>query len=183
MFCPTLAIADAWRRTPAVHRTGALSSWSSIPFRGRSSPAQGKGDADDGNGPGRTEVPSLGELRYKIGGEKCTLRAYKGEFQQEALFVPFTDASSGTQTYGGGRYIDLHPDRDRAPEGKWVLDFNKACNPWCACSEAYTCGFVPPENWLKLPVRADEKDYTHHKQRVTSGGLKNESLAERDSED
>ena len=169
---------------PAVHRTGVLFSWSSIPFRGRSSPAQGKGDADDGNGPGRpTEVTSLGECRFKIGGEKCTLQAYKGGSQQEALLAPFTDASPGTQTYGAGGYIDLHPDRDHAPEGKWDLGFNKACNPWCACSEVHTCTFVPLENWLKLPVRADEKDYTHHKQRVTSGGLKNEGLAERNSED
>jgi uncharacterized protein (DUF1684 family) len=42
-------------------------------------------------------------------------------------------------------------------DGKWVINFNKAYNSWCAYSENYTYPFVPPENWLKVPVHAGEK--------------------------
>ena len=55
--------------------------------------------------------------------------------------------------------FELAPDRDGTQEGKWILDFNQAYNPWCAYSEAYTCPFVPMENWLEVPIQAGEKDY------------------------
>ena len=99
------------------------------------------------------------EFRFKIGSENCTLQAYKNDPDEDRLFVPFRDATSGKETYGAGRYIDLEPDRHRTADGKWILDFNVAYNPWCAYSEAYTCPFVPPENWLKIPIRAGEKNY------------------------
>jgi len=75
------------------------------------------------------------------------------------LFVPFKDATSGKETYGAGRYLDLEPGRDRTQGEKWILDFNQAYNPWCAYSEAYNCPFVPTENWLEAPIYAGEKDY------------------------
>jgi len=100
-----------------------------------------------------------GEFRFKIAGKEQTLQAYKRSREEEMLFVPFKDATSGKETYGAGRYLDLEPDRDRTQEGKWILDFNQAYNPWCAYSEAYTCPFVPVENWLEVPICAGEKDY------------------------
>ena len=75
------------------------------------------------------------------------------------LFVPFKDATCGKETYGAGRYHDLEPDGNRTQEGKWILDFNQAYSPWCAYSEAYTCPFVPVENWLAVPIYAGGKDY------------------------
>ena len=100
-----------------------------------------------------------GEFRFKVGNEECILQAYKSDPREERLFIPFKDATSGKETYGAGRYIDLEYERDRTPEGKWILDFNKAYNPWCAYSKNYVCPFVPPENWLKVPIRAGEKKY------------------------
>jgi uncharacterized protein (DUF1684 family) len=100
-----------------------------------------------------------GEFRFKIGGEEQTLQAYKGSREEEMLFVPFKDATSGKETYGAGRYLDLEPQRDRTAEGKWTLDFNQAYNPWCAYSETYTCPFVPVENWLEVAILAGEKNY------------------------
>ena len=70
------------------------------------------------------------------------------------------DVTSGKETYSAGRDLDLEPDRDRTAEGKWILDFNKAYNPWCVYSEDYTCPLVPPENWLEVPIRAGEKNYS-----------------------
>jgi uncharacterized protein (DUF1684 family) len=100
-----------------------------------------------------------GEFRFKIGEKGQALQAYKSSREEETLFVPFKDATSGKETYGAGRYLDLEPERDRTMDGKRILDFNQAYNPWCAYSEAYTCPFVPVENCLEVPIYAGEKDY------------------------
>ncbi len=100
-----------------------------------------------------------GEFRFQIAGRKCALQAYKSDPHEDRLFIPFRDATSGVQSYGAGRYLDLNPDAHLTKEGKWVLDLNAAYNPWCAYSEDYACPFVPPENWLKVLVRAGEKKY------------------------
>lgn len=50
-------------------------------------------------------------------------------------------------------------EKDFNPDGKWILDFNKAYNPWCAYSQDYACPFVPPENWLNVPLYAGERNY------------------------
>ena len=100
-----------------------------------------------------------GEFRFKVGGKEQALQAYKADPQEERLFVPFKDTTSGKETYGAGRYLDLEPERDRTSDGKWLLDFNQAYNPWCVYSEAYTCPFVPVENWLEVPILAGEKNY------------------------
>ena len=75
------------------------------------------------------------------------------------LFLPFTDATSGSETYGGGRYVldtikgaDLGQDGDRL-----VVDFNFAYNPSCAYSPAWTCPLAPSENRLPTAVRAGER--------------------------
>ena len=77
------------------------------------------------------------------------------------LFLPFRDATSGTRTYGGGRYLldtikgtfdrGVRFDRDVA-----VLDFNYAYNPSCAYSPQYACPLAPRENWLSAPILAGE---------------------------
>jgi len=104
------------------------------------------------------EFLRCGEFKFKIDGQQQVLQAYKSDPEEERLFVPFKDATNGKETYGAGRYLDLD-ERHRTAEGKWILDFNRAYNPWCAYSEKYTCPFVPPENWLRVPIRAGEKNY------------------------
>ena len=75
------------------------------------------------------------------------------------LFLPFTDATSGKETYSGGRYIDLTTE-DIANK-KVVIDFNKAYNPYCAyVSGVYTCPIPPKENALTVAIRAGEKAFT-----------------------
>ena len=99
-----------------------------------------------------------GEFKFKIDGRQCRLFAYKSDPKDDSLFVPFRDATNGKETYGAGRYLDLYEERDRTNWG-WVLDFNMAYNPYCAYSPHYVCPFVPPENWLEVPIRAGEKSY------------------------
>lgn len=100
-----------------------------------------------------------GEFRFSIGGKEQAVQAYKSDPGAERLFILFRDATSGVETYGAGRYLDLDSERDRTAEGKWLLDFNKAYNPWCVYSEDYTCPLVPQENWLEVAIYAGEKNY------------------------
>ena len=100
-----------------------------------------------------------GEFRFKIGNADCKLQAYKTSSEEERLFISFRDATSGKETYGAGRYFDLEIGKHQTSEGKWILDFNDAYNPWCSYSKNYACPFTPPENWLKVPIYAGEKNY------------------------
>lgn len=74
---------------------------------------------------------------------------------QPHLFVPFFDATSGGESYGGGRYLDLEGNVD----GKYVLDFNLAYNPYCAYGRSYVCPLPPDENILTVEIRAGEKKW------------------------
>ena len=65
----------------------------------------------------------------------------------------FNDMTSGTETYPGGRYLDL----DRNPQGIYELDFNRAYNPYCYYNASYECPIPPQENRLKVPIRAGER--------------------------
>ena len=70
------------------------------------------------------------------------------------LWLPFYDATSGKETYGGGRYLDLIVD----DEGQVDLDFNFAYNPLCDYNpERYNCTLPPVENRLPFAVNAGEK--------------------------
>lgn len=100
-----------------------------------------------------------GEFRFKVGDQEQAIQVYKSNPAEQRLFIPFRDATSGKETYGAGRYLDLESDIDQTAEGKWILDFNKAYNPWCVYSENYTCPSVPSENRLEVPIHAGEKDY------------------------
>jgi len=109
-----------------------------------------------------------GEFRFTIRGEAQVLQAYTSSTHDLAFFVPFRDTTSGAETYGAGRYLDLKPERHLTTEGKWVLDFNQAYNPWCAYNAAYTCPFVPPENWLEVPILVGEKQYSSTRKKSTA---------------
>jgi uncharacterized protein (DUF1684 family) len=95
-----------------------------------------------------------GILRFEIAGERLQLTAYTFDGGDgESLFVPFLDATSGTETYGAGRYLDLEPDDD----GTWTLDFNLGYHPSCVYDPRYSCPLTPPENRLGLRVEAGER--------------------------
>jgi len=73
------------------------------------------------------------------------------------LFIPFRDATSGKETYGAGRYIDLRENTS----GVYDLDFNSAYNPSCAYGrEDFSCPVPPAQNTLPVAVMAGEKKYS-----------------------
>jgi uncharacterized protein len=75
------------------------------------------------------------------------------------VFLCFRDATSGTKTYGGGRYLlDTVKGADLGEEdGRLVLDFNFAYNPSCAYDPSWVCPLAPPANRLAIPVEAGER--------------------------
>ncbi len=76
--------------------------------------------------------------------------------QRGKLFLAFSDDTSGRETYGAGRYLDVK----KVPAAKSVeLDFNLAYNPYCAYNDKYSCPFPPKENLLKIAIRAGEMNY------------------------
>lgn len=95
-----------------------------------------------------------GVVRFSVDGTPAQLTLFGVEGERD-LFVPFRDATSGNETYGAGRYLEVARPHDDHIE----LDFNYAYNPYCAYSEAYSCPLPPLENWLKVPIRAGEKLY------------------------
>ncbi len=105
-----------------------------------------------------------GHYDFEIDGVRQRLYAYRsapqpGHHHEDAsLFVPFRDATSGKESYGAARYLDLEVQ----PSGDYVLDFNLAYNPYCAYSDDYVCPFPPKENWLTVPIRAGEKSFPYH---------------------
>jgi len=97
----------------------------------------------------------VGMLQFTLRGQALTLTAFVEADAKtlDRLFVPFNDLTSGTETYPGGRYMDL----DRTATGIYEVDFNRAYHPYCVYNPTYECPIPPSENRLKLPVRAGER--------------------------
>jgi len=100
-----------------------------------------------------------GYFEFQVEGRDCTLQVYRLEDSDNPgrpyLFIPFRDATSGNETYGAGRYLDLQENTT----GMYDLDFNRAYNPFCAYGEGFSCPIPPEENRLAVSIRAGEKKY------------------------
>ena len=77
---------------------------------------------------------------------------------QKSLTILFQDATSGQETYGGGRYLDIEPNT--VVNNQVVIDFNTAYNPYCTYNPTYACPMPPPENKLPVAIKAGER-YVH----------------------
>ncbi len=102
-----------------------------------------------------------GTFYFDIEGTPCKLACYQSlnpnasEEEKQYLSVPFTDKTTGKESYGGGRYLDLKlPLADTV-----ILNFNKAYNPYCAYSHRWSCIIPPEENSLPVAVKAGVKKY------------------------
>jgi uncharacterized protein (DUF1684 family) len=111
----------------------------------------------------RRRMQRVGTLGFSVTGTPLTLAAFadldSGSINR--LFVPFTDATSGTETYGAGRYlIDSVKGADQGSDwhsGKVTLDFNLAYHPSCAYDPKWNCPLAPPQSRLTLPVQTGER--------------------------
>ena len=94
-----------------------------------------------------------GKFKFTIEGQEAELTLYSNE---QGFFVPFVDALAGRETYGAGRYVEPEP----LGNGKLLVDFNQAYNPYCAYNANWSCPLPPRENRLQVPIRAGEKIYS-----------------------
>ena len=100
------------------------------------------------------DMEQVGTLSFTLKNQLLTLGAFvETGTPPDRLFVPFTDLTSGTETYAAGRYLEL----DRKATGIYTIDFNRAFHPYCYYNEDYDCPYPPPSNRLPVPVRAGEK--------------------------
>ena len=91
-----------------------------------------------------------GGFQFEVNGEVAELTLFASP---NGYFLPFVDANAGTETYGAGRYLDP----ELLANGKFLIDFNLAYNPYCAYNENYSCPLPPAENRLTVVIEAGEK--------------------------
>jgi len=105
-----------------------------------------------------------GRIHFSINDTVVSLNIYQSQDlmtnpkYRDHLFIPFTDATSGEETYEGGRYInlDIHDIKDQ----RIIIDFNRAYNPYCAyVTGKYNCAIPPAENRLVVAIPAGEKTF------------------------
>jgi len=96
----------------------------------------------------------LGRLQFELRRRPYELTLYRS-VEGGHLFLPFIDRTSGRESYGAGRYIDL----ELAADGSTRIDFNRAYNPYCAYNAGWTCPLAPSENMLDLRVEAGERSF------------------------
>jgi uncharacterized protein (DUF1684 family) len=95
-----------------------------------------------------------GVFRFDVGTTPCTLTGYTFAGDAPgAVFVPFLDGTTGTETYGAGRYLDLEPEDD----GTYTIDFNLAYHPSCVFDTRFSCPLTPAENRLPVRIEAGER--------------------------
>jgi uncharacterized protein len=99
------------------------------------------------------QMRRVGSLEFTLKGTPLKLTVFVEVGDPNHLFIAFNDLTSGTETYPAGRYLDLPPNGTDIFE----VDFNRAYNPYCYYNQSYECPYPPPENRLKIPIRAGEK--------------------------
>ena len=110
-------------------------------------------EMDTSTGEKQTYVRA-GKITFQVEGAAAELYLYSSEDPHQ-LFLPFRDATSGKETYGAGRYLDVELNED----GTVQVDFNYAYNPYCAYNEDWSCPIPPVANWLEVPIAAGEMAY------------------------
>lgn len=91
-----------------------------------------------------------GKFSFTVDGKAAELTVY---YDSNGFFLPFVDSLAGEETYPAGRYLEPEIQSN----GKLLVDFNLAYNPYCAYNELYSCPLPPAENRLDIPIRAGEK--------------------------
>jgi uncharacterized protein (DUF1684 family) len=93
----------------------------------------------------------VGRFTFEVDGEQATLSVFQDKITGK-FFLPFRDTTAGEETYSVGRYLDPKA----RPDGRLVIDFNMAYNPYCAYNMGWSCTIPPMENRINVPIRAGE---------------------------
>jgi uncharacterized protein (DUF1684 family) len=112
----------------------------------------------------KADYRQYGILTFTLNGKELQLTLYQSQDEikdpkyKDYLFLPFTDGTSGEESYGGGRYMDVFESKIQADDTV-VLNFNNTYNPYCAYNENYTCPIVPRKNHLSISIKAGVKGF------------------------
>ncbi len=111
------------------------------------------------SGAGATRARPFGHAAIEVAGRQVSLTLYRLEQYGDGVFLPFRDATNGTETYGGGRYLlDTAKGADLGgSEDTVILDFNFAFHPSCVHDPRWSCPLAPPENRIGVAIRAGER--------------------------
>ncbi len=104
------------------------------------------------------EYIRYGAVKFTIDNSEHSLDTFKSvstDVDPKRLFIPFRDITSGKETYGSGRYLEIEEDS----KGAYTMDFNLAYNPYCAYNIDYSCPIPPAQNTLKVAIKAGEKNF------------------------
>jgi uncharacterized protein (DUF1684 family) len=101
------------------------------------------------------DMPSPGAILFDRDGQTWRLDMIEEDTAAPTLFVMFADGTTGRETYGAGRFLDV----PRPVDGRVTVDFNRAYNPPCAFNTLATCPLPPPQNKLELRIPAGEKTF------------------------
>jgi uncharacterized protein len=141
-----------------------LAYWRHDPSLRFTAPMEPDPDAPDPDVPRSGEGPAMpftriGWVSFAVDGTACRLAVYWLNEYSGGLFIPFRDATSGVETYGGGRYLwDSAKGADLGSgDGELTLDFNYAYHPSCVYDPRWSCPLAPQENWLAVPIPAGER--------------------------
>ncbi|MDA0314247.1 MAG: DUF1684 domain-containing protein [Bacteroidetes bacterium] len=94
---------------------------------------------------------------FELGGKtnKLLMLQSLNESDMRNFFLAFADKTSGKETYGGGRYLNVRQDG----KNSITIDFNLAFNPYCAYNPNFACPLPPRENILEIAIPVGEKNY------------------------
>ncbi|TXD53934.1 MULTISPECIES: DUF1684 domain-containing protein [unclassified Polaribacter] len=105
-----------------------------------------------------------GVLKFSLKEKDFELTIYQSQEELEDekykddLYLAFTDNTSGKESYGAGRYLDIKTT-DEQPNGTILLNFNNTFNPYCAYNELFSCPLTPRKNHLDTKITAGIKDF------------------------
>tara|TARA_R110002049_G_scaffold4377_9_gene30571 strand:+ start:8587 stop:9165 length:579 start_codon:yes stop_codon:yes gene_type:complete len=109
----------------------------------------------------------FGKLNFTLQGQNHQLTIYQSqddlqdEEYKDYLFLPFTDDTSGNESYGGGRYMDVMVT-DIQKNNTIQLNFNNTYNPYCAYNDKFSCPLTPRKNHLDIEIKAGIKVFKKH---------------------
>jgi uncharacterized protein len=104
-----------------------------------------------------------GVIEFTLNGQALHLRPFTT--RPKHFYIVFNDATSGQETYAAARFLTA----ELRDDGTTTLDFNTAYNPPCAFNPFTTCPIPLPENRLRVPVPAGEKNYAGHVETPAAG--------------
>jgi uncharacterized protein len=113
-----------------------------------------------GSTSGHVSAERAGTVRFSRGGTPVSLSMFWLLDYAGGFFLSFRDATSGSETYGAGRYLlDTAKGADLGADshGRLILDFNFSYQPSCSYDPRWSCPLPPRENWLAFPIRAGER--------------------------